>query len=78
VGSVANDDPHRSRRMLRSTARSVKGSEQTLGLDVSRVGSGMADDCCRPTNVQMSIFAAMLSASSSSTPRYRTVLSTLV
>jgi hypothetical protein len=29
-------------------------------------------------NVQMSIFSAMLSASSSSTPRYRTVLSTLV
>src|SRR5210317_2052908 len=38
----------------------------------------MTDGCCRPPNRHMSIFSAMLSASSSSTPRYLTVLSTLV
>ena len=37
-----------------------------------------ANGACRSPNPHMSIFSAMLSASSSSTPRYRTVLSTFV
>jgi len=58
--------------------RVQKGSEQPMWPDVSNDWSEMADDRCRPPNAQMSIFSAMLRASSSSTPRYRTVLSTLV
>jgi hypothetical protein len=57
---------------------SASGSERTPRPDVISVRFEMADDCCHPPNAQMSIFSAMLSASSSSTPRYRTVLSTLV
>jgi len=54
------------------------GSERPLRSIVRDVWYEMADDCCRPPRPQMSIFSAMLSASSSSTPRYLTVLSTLV
>jgi len=54
------------------------GTERSLRSDVISVRSEMADDCCRPPKPEMSIFPAMLSASSSSTPRYLTVLSTLV
>jgi len=66
------------RYALRSPKVADLGSEPPLRPEVNAVRFEKADDRCRPPIPQISIFSAMLSASSSSTPRYLTVLSTLV
>ena len=53
-------------------------SELSQRLALNYFWSGMADDYGHPPISRMSVFSAMLSVSSNSTPRYPPLLSTLL
>ncbi len=67
-----------SRALAGSVATNALGSEPSSRKLSADVRFQMANGGCRSPHAQMSTRSAMLKASSSSTPRYRTVLSTFV